>query len=148
MSEGQERQFKVKGGEISPFKPSKTSKVKPHGPSASHWGLQHLNWLHIHFALGYSWEEFFSAESTLPQSGKIATFLQRSLEAEWKWICDTNHDDPNSIYERLKSLVLERKHDDDWRTSTHASSHPDSASSSDSISPQQNRQDVLNRQGK
>ena len=71
MSEGKERQFQVKGGETSPFKPSKTSKEKPHGPSASHWGLQHLNWLHIHYALGCSWEEFFSVEAKLPQSGKI-----------------------------------------------------------------------------
>ena len=39
MSKEKERQFQVKGGEISAFKPSKISKEKPHGPSASHWGL-------------------------------------------------------------------------------------------------------------
>ena len=65
------REFQVKGGETSPFKPSKISKEKPHGPSASHWGLQHLDWLHIHFTLGCSWEDVFSTRSELLQSGKI-----------------------------------------------------------------------------
>ena len=148
MSGGQELQFKAKGGEVSPFKPFKTSKNKLHGPSASHWGLKHLNWLHIHFTLGCSWGEFFSAESELPQSGKIATYLERRLGADWKWICDTKHPDSVSIYALFQSLVSESILDDDWRTSTQASSHPDSASSSDSISPRQNRQDILSCHGK
>lgn len=148
MSEGQERQFKVDGGRLSPFTPSKTLKDKPHGPSASHWGLQHLNWLHVHFAVGCSWEELFSTESELPQSGKIATYLERRLGADWKWIYDTKHPDSLSIYALFQSLVLESMLEDDWRTSAQASSHPDSASSSESISPRQGRQHVLSRHGK
>ena len=90
----------------------------------------------------------FSTESELPQSGKIATYLQRRLGADWKWIYDTKHPDSLSIYALFQSLVLESILEDDWRTSAQASSHPNSASSSESISPRQDRQHVLSRHGK
>ena len=173
MSERKERQYEVEGGKTSPFAPSKAikettsadsenapgnpskkkSEAEPRGPYGSSWGLQHLNWLHLHFALGHDWEELFSSESQIPQSGKIATYLQRKLGAEWKWICDTNHDDSLSIYAFLQRLIYERKEDDDWRTATNVSTDSSSPSASKghssrySISPQQNRQGMLSRQG-
>ena len=173
MSERKERQFEVEGNKTSPFVPSKAYKgkssahsedipgrpskkkheVEPRGPYGSIWGLQHLNWLHLHFTLGHDWEEIFSPGSRIPQSGKIATYLQQRLGAEWKWICDTNHDDSLSIYATFQRLIYERKADDDWRTATHVSTDSDSPTSSKgqssrhSISPQQNRQGMLSRQG-
>ena len=173
MSERKERQYEVEGGKTSPFAPSKAVKetssadsehvpghpskkkpaAEPRGPYGSIWGLQHLNWLHLHFALGHDWEELFSPESKISQSGKIAIHLQQRLGAEWKWICETNHDDSLSIYAFFQRLIYERKEDDDWRTATHVSTDSSSPSSSKShssrhsISPQQNRQGMLSRQG-
>ena len=173
MSERKERQFKVKEGGISPFVPSKTNKGKalvgsndvpenrskkkaeeePRGPYGSIWGLKHLNWLHLRLTLGHEWEELFSPESEIPQSGRIASHVQQRLGAEWKWICDNNHDDSLSIYAFFQRLIHERKTDDDWRTATHTSTDSSSPSSSrgqssrDSISPQQKRQGVQNNQG-
>ena len=173
MSERQERQFKVKEDDKSPFVPSKTNKAKasvgsndvpgnlskkkpgeePRGPSGSLWGLEHLNWLHIHLALGHDWEELFSPGSEIPQSGEIATCLRQKLGAEWKWICDNDHSNSLSRYAFFQRLIRERREDDDWRTSTHASTDSSSPSSSKgqssrhSISPQQNRQGILSRQG-
>ena len=173
MSEKRERQFKVKQGKTSPFSPSKAlketssaksedvpgnsskkrSEAEPRGPSGSLWGLQHLNWLHVHLALGYDWQELFSLGSEIPRTGEIATCLQQKLGAEWKWICDNDHSNSLSIYAFFQRLMRERKEDDDWRTSTHASTDSSSPSSSKgkssrhSISPQQNHQDMLRRQG-
>ena len=173
MSERKERQFEVKRGKSSPFisskAPKETSSAKsehvpgntskkgpeaqPHGPSGSLWGLQHLNWLHLYFTLGHDWEELFSPASQIPQSGEIATCLQRQLGADWQWICDNDHSKSLSIYAYFQRLIRERKVDDDWRTSTHASTDSSSPSSSKgkssrhSISPQQNRQGMLSTQG-
>ena len=173
MSGRKDRQFEVKGDETSPFVPSKAHKEKssahsenipgkpskksheaePRGPYGSIWGLQHLNWLHVHLTLGHAWEELFSSGSEIPQSGKIATNLRQNLGAEWKWICDNDHVNSLSIYAFFQRLIRERKEDDDWRTATHTSTDSSSPSSSKgqssrhSISPQQNRQGMLSRQG-
>ena len=162
MSKRKERQFKLKQGKTSPFIPSKALKetsstssghisgnpskkrpgAEPRGPSGSLWGLQHLNWLHVHLALGHDLEELFPPGSEIPQSGKIATYLQQSLGAEWKWICDNDHSNSLSIYAFFQRLIRQRKEDDDWKTSTHASTDSSSPSSSKSqssrhsISPQ------------
>lgn len=173
MSERKEKQFEVKGDKTSPFVPSKAYKEKssagsndvpgnrskkkpeeePRGPYGSIWGLQHLNWLHLRLTLGHDWEELFSPQSEIPQSGRIASYLQQRLGAEWQWICDNNHDNSLSIYALFQRLIHERKKDDDWRTATHASTDSDSPTSSKgqssrhSISPQQNRHGILSRQG-
>ena len=150
MAELKERQYKVKGAKISPFLPSKTS---PHGPSGSTWGLQHLNWLNVHFAVGYEPREFFSSESELPESCQIVTSLQRELGADWNFICDTKHPRSNSIYAWFQRLVHERREDNDYKTATQASTNPSSPSSSGlqslrgSVSPQQPSQSTSSRQG-
>lgn len=173
MSKIKERQFQVKGGKTTPFIPNRTfnnqslvnmergsrdpsknkSQKEPNGPYGSLWGLQHLNWLHIHFALGYDWDNLFSPGSDLSQSSHLAMDLHRRLGADWKWICDTEHDDSLSIYASFRRLIHQRKEDDDWKTSTHASTDSNSPSSSkgqsprNSTSPQQNRQSTVDRQG-
>lgn len=173
MSKIKERQFQVKGDKTTPLIPNRTSnnqslisiepgfrdpsrkkpQQEPNGPYGSLWGLQHLNWLHIHFALGYDWEDLFSPESELSQSSKIVMDLHRKLDADWKWICDTKHDDSLSIYAYFQRLIQQRKQDDDWKTSTHASMNPNSPSPSkgqsprNSTSPPQNRQSMMGHQG-
>lgn len=175
MSKIKERQFQVKGDKINPFIPSRISNSQPlvstqrvsqdppnrkpegvpNGPYGSLWGLQHLDWLHIHFALGYDWEDLFSHESELSQSSMIVINLQQNLGADWNWICRTEHRDSLSIYALFRRLILQRKEDDDWKTSTHVSTnsnHP-SPSSSDaqslrnSMGPEQNDQSTMSRQG-
>ena len=140
MAELKERQYKVEGAKISPFLRLKTS---PHGPSGSTWGLQHLNWLHVHFAVGYEPKELFSSESELPMSSQIVTSLQQELSADWKFICDNKHPRSNSIYAIFQRLIHERREDDEFKTATQASTNPSSPSTSGlqslrtSISPQQ-----------
>ena len=170
MSTVKERQFQVKRGKTTPFIPNRTSnnqslvtrervsqdpskrktQEEPNGPYGSLWGLQHLDWLHIHFAQGYDWEDLFSAESELSQSSKIVINLEQRLGAEWKWICRTKHDDSLSIYASFKRLIHQRREDDDWKTSTHASTDsnsPDAQSLRSSMSPQQNDQSTMSRRG-
>ena len=172
MSGVKERQFVVKGSQASPFIPSKTSKEKSstglkrnsdtpskgrheeeqHGPSGSLWGLQHLNWLHIHFALGYDLPELFSSGSDLADSSKIAMHLQHTLGVDWKWICSTEHK-ALSIYAHFQRLIYTRMEDDDYKTTTQASSSNSPSSSESqpirsSISPQPNLQNAPSRQGR
>ena len=150
MVQLKERQYKVKWTKKSPFLASKTS---PHGPSGSTWGLQHLNWLKVHFAVGYDPKELFSLESELPNSSQIVTHLQQQLGADWRYICDTKHPNGLSIYAFFQRLIHERREDDDYRTSTQASTNPTSPSSSgsqslrSSTSPQQPSQSAKSRQG-
>ena len=150
MAKLKERQYKVKGTKKSPFLPSKTS---PHGPSGSTWGLQHLNWLKVHFAVGYDPEELFSSESELPESSLIVTYLQQELGADWKWVCYTEHPSSLSIYAFFQRMIHERREDDEYKTATQASTKPNSPSSSGvqslrgSTSPQQPSQSTSNRQG-
>ena len=150
MAALRERQYTVKGAKRSPFLPSKTS---PHGPSASTWGLQHLNWLNIHFAVGYDPKEIFSSESELPESSQIVTNLQQELGADWKWICYTEHPSSLSIYAFFQRLIHERREDDEYKTATQASTNSNSPSSSgvqslrSSTSPQQPSQSTTSRQG-
>lgn len=162
MSEIRERQYQVKGGKTTPFfakkKPNnqsldsrdhskKKSRVEPNGPYGSLWGLQHLDWLHIHFAQGSDWEDLFPPASELSQSSKIVMNLEQKLGADWKWICCAKHDDSLSIYSHFQRLILQRKKDDDYKTSTHVSTSSDTQSLRNSMSPQQNDQSTISRQG-
>ena len=150
MAELKERQYKAKGAKRSPFLPSK---ISAHGPSGSTWGLQHLNWLKVHFAVGYNPKELFSSESELPESSQIATHLQHKLGAGWKWICYTEHPSSLSIYAFFQRLIYERREDDEYRTATQASTNPNSPSSSgvqslhSSTSPQQPSQSTTSHKG-
>lgn len=173
MSEIKKRQFQVKGGKATPFIPNRISNNRslvgtervsqdsskrkpqevPNGPYGSLWGLQHLNWLHIHFALGYDWTDLFTPGSELSQSSQIVVDLHRRLGADWKWICHTTHHDSLSIYAYFRRLIYQRKEDDDWKTSTYASTDPNSPSSPkgqsprNSTSPPQHRQITTSHQG-
>ena len=173
MSQIKERHFRLEGGEASPFIPSRTSKDKsssnlhrvseasskktlekePNGPSGSHWGLRHINWLHLHFAVGYDWTHLFPPGNELSQDSTIVLNLHKKLSADWSWICHTKHRDHLSIDAFFQRLISQRKADDDYKTATHASTGSDSSSSSgsptlgSSISPQQNRQSTMSHQG-
>ena len=128
MAALKERQYTVKGAKKrSPFLPSKTSS---HGPSGSTWGLQHLKWLKIHFAVGYDLEDLFASESQLPESSQVVASLQQELGADWEYICDTKHASGLSIYASFQRMIHERREDDDYKTATQTSTNPSSPSSS------------------
>lgn len=153
MSQKNQRQFEVreeKGRSVggvtkSPFSPPESSekapvedakdslgsasgeqpkKKKKIGPSGSKWALSHINWLHVLLEVGCDWEDLFSSESELIQSSKIAVFLKKELGKDWKYICDTYHENSNLIYARLQDLVAQMEPDDDFNTATQSSTGP------------------------
>lgn len=150
MATIKERQYSVRGPQRSTFLPSKPSSK---GPSGSTWGLRHLKWLHVHFAVGYDPQELFSSGSELPESSQIVMGLQQELGADWPYICNTKHRNGLSIYAHFQRLIHERIQDDDFRTVTQTSTNPSSPSSSGlqslrgSSSPQQPSQSAKSRQG-
>ena len=150
MAALKERQYVVKRAQKNPFLPSKAS---PHGPSGSTWSLQHLNWLKVHFQVGFDPKELFSSESELPQSSHIVTKLRQELGADWTHICNIKHSKELSIYACFQRLIHERREDDDYKTATQASTNPNSPSSAglqsvrSSSSPQQPSQSAKSRQG-
>lgn len=150
VQQSKDRQFTVEGAKRSPFLRSKAS---PKGPSGSTWGLQHLNWLNLHFAVDYEPQELFSSQSELPESSEIVANLQQELGADWAYICNTKHPKALSIYAIFQRLIHERREDDEYKTATQTSTHPSSSSSPglqslrSSASPQQSSQSAKSRQG-
>ena len=150
MAALKERQYAVKGAKKNPFLPSKTS---PQGPSGSTWGLRHLNWLKVRFAVGFDSKELFSSESELPPSSQIVTILRQGLGADWRYIYDTKHPNELSIYAYFQRFIHERREDDDYKTATQSSPNPNSPSSPglqsvrSSSSPQESSQSAKSRQG-
>ena len=154
-------QFQVQGNHDSPFlpvkKPSSTaqdasqtdSTSTKKAESGSHWGLKHLNWLHVELTVGCAWQTLFSPKSKLSNGSKCVLLIENELGMDWSSICGNDRKSA-SFYARLKSLAAV---DLDHYTISQSSKSPTSTSSSkdkstrDSLSPRSDRHIAEDGQG-
>ena len=150
-------QFKVCNTKKSPFAPVKENdstgqsasrkgrKSGGRGPSGSRWKRKHLDWLHIKVDIGVPRQDLYPPESDL---GNYESHIRPQLEADWNWICNTDHEHA-SIFTRLQTLAVQ---DGDLYTESPPSQSPSSNSAAenqsmrDSKSPRSDRHVTPDRQ--